>query len=198
MPEDIPNRVAYIAATGKEFRALYPDRSDLRIRRIQWGVVEKIAALGDNRFNSDHPDYDDSLRQHLHNQLTINANVPEMLRAVGHSPDGNHKIGLAVPIRDAVLEMLYEQYPYFDDALAAAQAERGFGEDVRGSLERLHVENRIENMAKTVNVLDRRVYGYDGPPLSEREYRVKLVGGMDSDGQRTPAGLIELLRDINN
>ena len=53
-------------------------------------------------------------------------------------------------------------------------------------------------MAKTVNVLDRRVYGYDGPPLSEREYRVKLVGGMDSDGQRTPAGLIELLRDINN
>lgn len=187
MPADIPNRVAYLAATGKEFRALYPDHSDLRTRRIQWGVVEKIAELGDNRFNADHPHYDDGLRLSLHNQLGgENANIPEILRSVGHAPDGQHKMGLSVPIRDAVLEMLYEQYPYFNDALAAAQAERGFGDDVRGSLERLHLENRIEDMTRTVQQLDARVYGYEGTPVFERDYRTKLAGGMDASGQRVP------------
>lgn len=184
MPVDIGQRAAYLAATGQEVRALFPDRSDIRLKNAQWKAIEELAKY-DTRVKSGSYDYDDGLRKTLHDG--IGSGFPDIRSVLDNA-------GIFFRDRDAVMERMYTEFPYFPDVLAAAQADRGFGDEERGSLDRLYTENRIASMYTDLSLIAQRADPRHELPVFQREYSAKLGGVIDGAGNRSEGKIDRALR----
>lgn len=191
MLKDNPyQQTIYLAVTGTEFRALYGDNSDeVRTGNAQWKVIEALADY-DARFRCEDPAYNDDLRWHVHGR--IKAEYPEVKAVIDD-------IGLYAPmrepgdpglphaVRDAVMDSIYSEFPYFIDVLTAAQAENGFDETIRGSLELLYAENHFARLHAECMEIIKRVLPHQELRYDDIKKYVDTVGmnGRIAEGKLT-------------